>query len=831
MTISSTQQRNDYLGPGTGPFAFGYRIYLATDLFVQKQDVNGNLTTLNYPGDFSISAGSIGNRSGGTITLTNTLQSTDKLTVQRVRPLTQLINFRNQGSMLPANIEDGFDQMTMLAQQLQNTLNSSVQIPPTLTGFSTTLPAVMAAGQAIVVNAGGTGFSMAALSSAQLSAWNATNNMHLDVFTTPANFTPNVTTQLTLTAAPGNANNVQVTFDISGVVTLLQSDDFTVSGTTITFGAVIPLGTTRVEVRYLLTFQLNTADSGNVTWNQAGVGSVSRFIRDKVRETISVADFGTAGDGVADDSTPWQNAVTYAATFATGGEVVVPPGTYLLNTVALPNNVSIRMHAQAVLKHKASASGAMFTNGVVGTPILGKFSGGQIDGNSANQTSRWAIFDFLNAGTVQDYVISDVRFKNTVLAAATMSIATGGFARMLNCNVTNMANHGPNGGDNSYAARFAGSGVAGNSLAEVRGCYCDAAAPANAGQAAGGFLFDQGVRVICDDCDFSGVGQSYLGNFTGCVVLYEQCDDAFISNIRMRNIRYSGISLQNAANVQLHHITVDGDDGSASVAYGINVDPVTRTLMTAKRYYILDDIIINAPTAGYAIRVRCANAVNGRNMTLTNIKINAGQSGIFFQQFDGAIVLDGFDIANITSGGPGNNAAVELSTCSGTARFINGFINGTTVGHGITTGDGTNGSCDLEIQSVSTAGITGIGMYLSVLKSARVKNCLFRGTNATAIQTNGAIGDITLEGNIKDSGQAATFGATVSGNFKTYGNSWDPAGAFGVTGPTGWTPWTGSAARGTIDTGAATLLNCAQAIKAIIDDLYSGTNKAGIFKT
>jgi len=38
---------------------------------------------------------------------------------------------------------------------------------------------------------------------------------------------------------------------------------------------------------------------------------------------------------------------------------------------------------------------------------------------------------------------------------------------------------------------------------------------------------------------------------------------------------------------------------------------------------------------------------------------------------------------------------------------------------------------------------------------------------------------------------------------------------------TGWTPWTGTAARGTFDTSTATLTNVAQTLKALIDDLHA----------
>lgn len=154
MTVTSPVARNDYTGAGSaGPFVYGFRIYLATDLVVTTQDPSGNVATVAYPGGYTVTG--VGSRSGGTITLTTALAVGWKMTIQRVRPLTQLINYRNQGAGFPANIEDGFDQLVMIAQQLQSELGQAITVPIT-TGPGSTIASFLPS-YYLRVNLAGTG--------------------------------------------------------------------------------------------------------------------------------------------------------------------------------------------------------------------------------------------------------------------------------------------------------------------------------------------------------------------------------------------------------------------------------------------------------------------------------------------------------------------------------------------------------------------------------------------------------------------------------------------------------------------------------------------------
>lgn len=68
-------------------------------------------------------------------------------------------------------------------------------------------------------------------------------------------------------------------------------------------------------------------DAALVMFQQAGAGAVERTVQDRLRDTISVKDFGAVGDGTTDDAAALNNAFAQA-----GKTIYVPPGTYRYNS-------------------------------------------------------------------------------------------------------------------------------------------------------------------------------------------------------------------------------------------------------------------------------------------------------------------------------------------------------------------------------------------------------------------------------------------------------------------------------------------------------------------
>lgn len=118
-----------------------------------------------------------------------------------------------------------------------------------------------------------------------------------------------------------------------------------------------------------------------------GTAALSRTTQDKLRDIVSVKDFGALGDGVTNDAPAIQNALNY--TIANGKALYFPEGTYIITGVGLtnsrieptiPDNTSVVMFGagpgKTIIKEKSGDTLAygrfhmMLYFNVVGSAIL-----------------------------------------------------------------------------------------------------------------------------------------------------------------------------------------------------------------------------------------------------------------------------------------------------------------------------------------------------------------------------------------------------------------------------------------------------------------------------
>ena len=96
-------------------------------------------------------------------------------------------------------------------------------------------------------------------------------------------------TVFTLAADPGALGNGTHIY-INGVYQ--QKATYTTVTTTLTFSSAPPLGTNNIEVVSFVLSSVGTTDSSLVTYLPSGTGAVTRTAQAKMRDTVSVKDFG-----------------------------------------------------------------------------------------------------------------------------------------------------------------------------------------------------------------------------------------------------------------------------------------------------------------------------------------------------------------------------------------------------------------------------------------------------------------------------------------------------------------------------------------------------------
>lgn len=123
----------------------------------------------------------------------------------------------------------------------------------------------------------------------------------------------------------------------------------------------------------------SSGGSALVGFIASGAGAVLRTIQSKLRETISVADFGAVGDGVADDTTAIQAAITAASVYPVRN-VLFPPGNYRTTaTLTMPSDAgrNFSLIGQGNASYGSMLSGVLITGDHTAGPVVRLQTSGQ----------------------------------------------------------------------------------------------------------------------------------------------------------------------------------------------------------------------------------------------------------------------------------------------------------------------------------------------------------------------------------------------------------------------------------------------------------------------
>ena len=404
MTVASTTSKVTYAGNGsTTSFTVPFYFLANTHLKVILRSAAGIETTKTLTTDYTVSG--VGSPSGGTITMLVAPASGETLAILRNVPYTQETDYQSNDPFPAQTHEQALDKLTMETQQLAEQANRALTLPASLAGGNTELPAPVS-NNLIGWNSDLTGLQN--VDPTTLATIVAFGTAKADTFSGNGS-----TTAFTLTSNPGALNNLDVS--ISGV-SQRNGLDFTWSGgTTLTFTSAPASGTNNILVRYLQALPQGSTDSASATFIQSGTGAVARIAQDKMRECISVKDFGAVGDfnGTTgtDNYTAIQAAINYLFSKG-GGTLYFPKGFYrITQALNLTGNGTLGRSGNTPIIFKGDGMPNAFDTGSWST-----YGGSWIVG----QTGNW----IMDCTGLQYFTCEEMGFRGTGTNASVNGVLT-----------------------------------------------------------------------------------------------------------------------------------------------------------------------------------------------------------------------------------------------------------------------------------------------------------------------------------------------------------------------------------------------------------------------
>jgi len=529
-------------------------------------------------------------------------------------------------------------------------------------------------------------------------------------------------------------------------------------------------------------------DGRDIPFTQNGTGAVKRDLDAKLKETVSVLDFGADKTGVANSKAAFQAAFDAAAA-AGGGTVLIPDGAYLISggtaSVLTGGNVHIK---------GASPGGALIVNGNTNLPAI-RFGdnlslryGNAISNVSCAQKS--GVTPVFGNACLAIYAQGQFRMDHVTVTSYPAAVYDGILAYGVSTGtlhdiwVQNTLNHG---------ITFGSTQIGGNTL-WTSDLYATAMR-SDANGAVGFNMFDvQGL--------YAANWSAYGNGTNGCSFTHGPYSDSFNGNNFLLNVICDTSAADNFYISDLRDSTLTNVWASTQKSTSVNTTASGFVLTTNRVQNISFNNSFALLNNGFGVNVYDPTGAAGTNSP-SNIRFNnfvfgstAGSlaHGNGASGFGYGLVANGASSMSITGGLFQGNATGTISLAN-SATYISRNVSGVTdfpsiplsglaqIGANTTLGNSTSGtanvtalsmpSCSTSASAINWTSNTGWGCNTSI-NAATLGGATFASPGTIGGTAPGPATFTTLGSGIHTIGYSDTnFGAgLIVNNTATTGNPW-----------------------------------------------------------
>ena len=613
MTLDSTTSKVQYTQSGTTTaWPVPYKFLDNGDLIVITT-VDGVDTALVLDTDYTVTGA--GDDAGGTVTISPAVASGTRVTIYRVVDLDQPTELTTAGGWFPKVHEAVFDRLTMIDQQLQEQLDRAVKLAPTTTLNPDTVAEELFEARDDAQTAASEAEASAIraeIASSTVAYYNheGTLTAGQDTITLPWAYDTSVGVEVFLSGVKQTESSL--VFTDAYTVTL----DTPVSADT-PFEVVASSGA-RSDLSSTLA---GPGGSSLVGFLQDGTGATARTVQAKLRDVVSVKDFGAVGDGVTDDT-----AAIQAAILAVGnGAVFFPNGVYLISETLEITRNSVSLvgsgRAAATIRISGDITGVHF-HPLAASDDTPKSSCGilnlHINHADGNTTSPAILLTQQQGFTMQN-------------------VSVGNHQRCLRIEGGNQSNYG-----------FLNFSSSGNTASSV----------------SGGGVVEIDEYLSSQSGTYHPAWTSNFSNFiiggakkTNHAIKIKSCDGLHFSNAYIGNTTTTHVYIDEGANTAItsalfSNIYCDGVSGTTT--HGVVVPTGTQS----STYLQFNQVHINSVDYGFLLLAEMGS-VKITNCSLSDV----ARTGIYADDTgtsDSELIISDTVMTNVASGDDVNNAGIFL---------------------------------------------------------------------------------------------------------------------------------------------------------------------------